>query len=481
MSTKVMTTTTTSTALELGNPRSEQQQRTTIQLRGGVAHDDQSDSDLDPILEASRLADSTVPDGGHGWVVIGACAVVSFWLTGVNYSWGVMQSALVDKGLGSPSTLSFVGSIPATLISVMAMLNARIIRRVGTRRTAVAGISIICVAQILSSFATESVPGLYVTAGVMLGVGMSLCFTVCSVTPAQYFKRRRGLANGLVFAGGGLGGAIITIVEGILIQRYGVAWAYRVMGLATLATGLPAAFFIKERSAVAVVGTIEWRLFKDVRFSLMFVAGAIATFPLLVPAFFLPLYSSSLGLSAGTGAALLAGFNFSSAVGRILCGLLSDKAGPINTMFGCLLVSSLGMLVLWPTSTTVGPLAVFAVLNGAANGGFFSTIPTVVGNVFGSARVVVALGMIVTGWAGGYLMVSLPQIPVERLGWCLTSMYSGRSNCWLYFGRVWRPGRRPSCISSSHVLCRLPGASGRCAGWLHPPQNERASAGESIG
>ncbi|KAM3525579.1 hypothetical protein MY4038_007217 [Beauveria bassiana] len=412
------TTSTTSTALELGNNhRNEQQQRTattttttttTIQLRGALAApDSSSDSDdLDPILEASRIADSTVPDGGHGWVVICACAVVSFWLTGVNYSWGVMQSALVDAGLGSPSALSFAGSIPATLISVMAMPNARIVRRLGARWTAVAGISVIGLAQILSGFCVTaaSLPGLYVTAGVMLGVGMSLCFTVCSVTPAQWFKRRRGLANGLVFAGGGLGGAIITIVEGLLIQRFGAAWAYRVMGLATLATGLPAAVFIKERSAVAVVGTIEWRLFRDVRFSLMFVAGAIATFPLLVPAFFLPLYSSSLGLSAGTGAALLAGFNFSSAVGRILCGLLSDKAGPINTMFGCLLVSSLGMLVLWPTSTTVGPLAVFAVLNGAANGGFFSTIPTVVGNVFGSARVVVALGMIVTGWAGGYLM-----------------------------------------------------------------------------
>ena len=38
--------------------------------------------------------------------------------------------------------------------------------------------------------------------------------------------------------------------------------------------------------------------------------------------------------------------------------------------------------------------------------GFFSTMPTVVGNTFGSARVSVAMSMIVTGWAGGYLMVS---------------------------------------------------------------------------
>lgn len=64
------------------------------------------------------------------------------------------------------------------------------------------------------------------------------------------------------------------------------------------------------------------------------------------------------------------------------------------------------MLALWPASTTLSPLIAFVVLNGAANGGFFSTIPTVVGNVFGSQRVSVAMAMVVTGWGGGYLMVS---------------------------------------------------------------------------
>ncbi|KAL4938903.1 hypothetical protein BDV06DRAFT_225529 [Aspergillus oleicola] len=39
-----------------------------------------------------------------------------------------------------------------------------------------------------------------------------------------------------------------------------------------------------------------------------------------------------------------------------------------------------------------------------ANGGFFPIMFTVVGNVFGSARVSVDMGMMVTGWAGGYLM-----------------------------------------------------------------------------
>lgn len=110
-------------------------------------------------------------------------------------------------------------------------------------------------------------------------------------------------------------------------------------------------------------------------------------------------------MSASTGAGLLAGFNFASAFGRIGCGFLSDVVGPLNTLFMSFMLTALSMLALWPESTKVAPLAVFVVINGAANGGFFSTMPTVVGNVFGSARVAVAMAMIVTGWTGGYLLV----------------------------------------------------------------------------
>ena len=78
--------------------------------------------------------------------------------------------------------------------------------------------------------------------------------------------------------------------------------------------------------------------------------------------------------------------------------------GPVNTLLLALVLSALSMLVIWPVSASLGPLIAFVVINGAANGGFFSTMPTVVGSVFGSRRVGVAMGMIVSGWAGGYLM-----------------------------------------------------------------------------
>lgn len=80
----------------------------------------------------------------------------------------------------------------------------------------------------------------------MLSVG-SLCFMIVSVTPAQYFNKKRGLVIGIIYAAGGLGGATMTLVMNKLIERVGPAWTFRTMGFMILATGLPAALVIKER------------------------------------------------------------------------------------------------------------------------------------------------------------------------------------------------------------------------------------------
>ncbi|KAH8663660.1 major facilitator superfamily domain-containing protein [Tricladium varicosporioides] len=350
----------------------------------------------DAIIAASRLHDASVPDGGYGWVVIFACSIITFWFVGTTYAWGIMQAALVARNLSSPSTISFVGSLVCASISVLALVNARIIRRIGARNTGLLGVGFLGTGEVLSGWTTGSIGGLFVTAGVVMGV--------ISTIPAQYFNKKRGIANGVVYAGGGIGGAAISFFFDTLITRLGPEWAFRILGLVTVATGLPAAWLIKERAPITSSMFVEWRLFKNIQFTMLWAAGAIATFPLFVPPFFLPLYSASLGLSPSSGAGLVAGFSFSSAVGRVGCGLLCDSIGPVNTLLLSLVLSAVSMLAIWPVSNSLGPLVLFVIINGAANGGFFSTMPTVVGSVFGSRRVSVAMGMIVTGWGGGYLM-----------------------------------------------------------------------------
>jgi MFS family permease len=85
---------------------------------------------------------------------------------------------------------------------------------------------------------------------------------------------------------------------------------------------------------------------------------------------------------------------------------MADWVGALNTLVASLLLNAISMLCIWPFSKSIAPLIVFVALNGAANGTFFATVPTVVANIFGSARLSVAMGMVVTAWTGGYLFGS---------------------------------------------------------------------------
>ncbi|EEU39145.1 uncharacterized protein NECHADRAFT_94539 [Fusarium vanettenii 77-13-4] len=339
----------------------------------------------DEILKASRLADSTVPDGGYGWVIVGSGAVMLWWALGTTYAWGVMQRALIEDGLSTPAILSFIGSLDAALMSALAIINSRLMRAIGMRNTAVLGVAVMGGSEILSSFAVKNLGALFFTSGVLMGTGVSDCAMVQHQTWIwrchAEFRCRCSHPEAQNFVG-------------VSDSRSPYS----------LATGLPAAWAIRERAPTHTPRFIEWQLFKSFTFDLVFLASAVGTFPLFVPPFFLPLYTKSLGFSSTTGAGLVAGFNLASAFGRIACGLACDKLGSLNTLFLSLILAAITMLAIWPASTTLAPMIAFVLINGVSNGGFFSTMPTVVGNVFGSARVAMAMSMILTGWAGGYLM-----------------------------------------------------------------------------
>lgn len=159
-----MSTTTHTTAIEL------QSNSTALEERQ-IRHVHTITAEQDEVIQASLIADSQVPDGGYGWVVIFSCAVLAWWFIGTSYCWGVTQAALVERGLSSPSTLSFVGSLTTACISFLAVLNARVIRKLGSRVTAILGVSLLGFGEILSGFTMKNVGGLFMTVGVVTGIG----------------------------------------------------------------------------------------------------------------------------------------------------------------------------------------------------------------------------------------------------------------------------------------------------------------------
>lgn len=98
--------------------------------------------------------------------------MVTWWVTGTAYCWGVLQAALVKEGVSSSSTLSFVGSLAPACISFLGILNARVIRIIGTRAAGLFGIFCLGLGEILSGFSFRNIGGLFVTAGAVMGIGI---------------------------------------------------------------------------------------------------------------------------------------------------------------------------------------------------------------------------------------------------------------------------------------------------------------------
>jgi MFS transporter, MCT family, solute carrier family 16 (monocarboxylic acid transporters), member 3 len=349
---------------------------------------------------------SAIPDGGwSAWSSLIASALFTFWFNGINNSWGVMQAALFKQGLTSTSTLSFVGSLNITCCVMLSLLSVRFMRLIGARNAGLIGITMLGFGELTSSFTTSNIAGLFGTAGMLYGTGSSLCFMVASVLPPQYFSSKLGLANGLIKFAGGIGGTVLSIGLNKSIMNIGTAWTFRIVGMCCLATGIPVAFLVKDLNPPrGRVPLFDFSLFRNWSFSFIFLAGATGVFALFVPPYFLPLFAQSLGLSSTVGAYIVAGFNLCGAVGRLVSGLLCDRIGAVNTFLLASLLNAISMFAIWPVSNMLPTLSIFAFINGMANGAFFTTLPTVIGNIYGPSRAGVAMGMIVTGWSAGYFM-----------------------------------------------------------------------------
>ncbi|KAH7112910.1 putative monocarboxylate transporter [Dendryphion nanum] len=347
----------------------------------------------------------TAYDSNEGWPMVLAGSAIFFVFMGLVYSYGIVQLHLYEQQLASLPTLSFIGSVGACISPMTGMVVARIIRRIGYRATAFAGSFLLGLGEFTAGWSTKSVPAMFVTQGFLFGIGAALLFLPAATVPSLWFKRKRGLATGMVYGGAGIGSAVIALSLEKLVDVAGLETALKVLGAAAWCICLPASYFLKAPEGRRSVSSVQWHLFRSPKFLILLLMGAIATFPLFVPPFLLPLYVSSVGASKQAGAGILAAWNIASALGRIGMGFGADTVlGPVNSMLASLTLIGITAMALWPFASSLGLTIFFAILNGIGSGGFFSLMPVVVGAVFGDGQLVGLISMLTTSWTLGYFM-----------------------------------------------------------------------------
>ncbi|KDN35028.1 MFS general substrate transporter, partial [Tilletiaria anomala UBC 951] len=316
-----------------------------------------------------------------------------FFVTlGLVYSFGVTQRVLIQRGFASASVLGWVSAITVVYSPLLAIPLQMLVLRWGNRITGQVGAILTGTGYIATSFCfSQQSKGASKLAPLFLaqslfGVGYAFVFWSCNSIAAQWFPARRvGLAIGIVYAGSGLGGAFFSILLSQLVERIGLENALRAYGALALGTLVPASAFLKTRQAErGQEMKIHWHLARDRKFSFLFGATSLVTFSLFVPPFFLPTYASSAGFSPNVGAWLVAGYNLSSAVGRILFGILSDSLlGPVTTLTLCIFLFGATILSIWLlAASSLVPLIAFILLNGAAGGALLSLQPAVSASVW---------------------------------------------------------------------------------------------------
>ena len=266
-----------------------------------------------------------IPDGGiDSWMIVFACGFLTFWSNGYITSWGVLQAAILQSASLRVDvwTLSFVGSLALACIVAFGMLSVRVMKTFGIRYTCLVAVVLLGLGPIFTSFTLDNLGGLFCTAGALVGITSSILYTASNSLPVQWFSSKLGTANGLVKAGGGVGATVLPIAAQGLINAVGLPWTFRILGFLILATGLPSAMLLKERTRTISTARMDWSMLKEAPFLFLCLAGAVSTFALYVPPFFIPLFARSIGLSPSTGAALVAGFGLSTTFGRALSGVV---------------------------------------------------------------------------------------------------------------------------------------------------------------
>lgn len=125
---------------------------------------------------------------------------------------------------------------------MMSPISSLMTDRLGCRATALIGGSIASVGLFCSSFVNR-IEWLYLTYGLFIGGGFSIGYTPSLVILGHYFKKRIGLANGIVATGS----SIFTIALPFLIQyildEFGLKLTLRYMTVITIVMTLGALVF----------------------------------------------------------------------------------------------------------------------------------------------------------------------------------------------------------------------------------------------
>lgn len=338
---------------------------------------------------------------------------VIFTCMGTIYSWSVFRKPL-ELLLGIGATES---GLPYTVFLCCYALSmpiaGQVIEKIGPRKTALLGGSILSLGWILSGFA-GNITSFVITFGVLGGCGVGLVYGAPLAVVANWFPQNRGLAVGVTLAGFGLSPFITAPAAHYLIAHHGLLSTFKIFGIlfffciAIFSQFLkfPAAEQNPEPSRVdkdqsEPMGFKE--MLRNRKFFGLWSCFAIGAFSgLMAISVTSPIAQEVIELKPEVAAYAVSVFAIFNSIGRPLFGMLTDKVGTRNTIilsFSSIICASILLL----TSSAGDSYRYFMSFSlfWLTLGGWLATAPVSTSKLFGIKNFSRNYGFVFTAYGVG--------------------------------------------------------------------------------
>jgi len=369
------------------------------------------------------------------WIILIAHIGVNIVLGGV-YAFTIFATPLAEQFGWSKPDIMIAFSINMGIIPIPMVLGGKLLDQ-GKGKTAILlGGILFSLGFILTGFA-KSLPMLYLTYGLIAGVGSGICFTGTLNNSLKFFPDKRGLASGLVLSGVGIGTMLCSMIATNLLNSFGATQAFLYLGIGYLVLILVLSFFIqsapaagyqvagastqaKATKATAAPKTTvidkNWKeMLQDPRFYVMALILALGAFSgMMVSSNAAQIGQQMFAITAAVAAVVVSLNSIFNSLGRIIWGSVSDKLGQYTTLI--LIYGLLGvcMILLRIANGNTMFFYIAAVGTGFCYAGVLSVFPSLTSNTFGLKNqglnyAFMYIGFSIAAFAGPRIAASLAE------------------------------------------------------------------------
>ena len=369
------------------------------------------------------MQDSSVQSASsYRWVIAGAAFLMQLAL-GAVYAWSVFLTPVMKDYSVTKAQANLTFTITLVALGITAGFGGYLNSRFGPRTIATAAGLLYGLGVFLASFVAPNITLLYLTYGVIGGIGLGLGYIVALAMLIKWFPDRRGFITGLAVAGFG-GGAAITgpIAANLLLPSLKLNNTFLVLGIIYLVIVVVAAQFYRrapdgyapagwtpsakqQTDSAARQYTLGEALTSPRWYVLWLILALNVTAGAALISVAAPLAHDFTGVTLAEASALVVTISIFNGVGRFFWGWVSDTIGRPFT-FLSLFVIQIIAFALTPL-IGIGQFAVLfipASVIGLCYGGGFGTMPAFAADFFGPKNAGTIYGAMLTAWSAGAIV-----------------------------------------------------------------------------